>query len=447
MINIRGRFDRRRFNKLRFYRFGIASALVLFGMLAAIGLSSCAANALPLFHDRYIGFSVGKPAGWGINYLNGTISVQKDPSGKTTALVYPVRLKEDQSADQALSEYAAILGDVFQKADGNLQASPQGGSGDHAVMALSGEYKGAAIQGELRANRKGRDLLITGGWAPQADWSAQKSTILAVGQSYEKRPAAFLKLSRATGGGDTMGGATTTYQFALPEGWHVSGVTFRGIDLSLDAVTGVSFAYLTNGIGTVTTDQWIDFVFQGVGYTDIKYLAEQPLGQQSDAMGMGWQMVAKEYEATFKGTRVRGVATGAVSNIGFGYGYGSYSGMISLRQSTVSKWDEFSAITAAIQESIKITDAKAGQSLILPKNNPLDSSSVMGSWEYRNQVQDRASAKWSEAVMGYENVHSPTTGQTYQAPLNSWNATGSDGAGYYRPLPGGGQEKLDLDNP
>ena len=49
--------------------------------------------------------------------------------------------------------------------------------------------------------------------------------------------------------------------------------------------------------------------------------------------------------------------------------------------------------------------------------------------------------------MGYDNVQSPTTGQTYQAPLNAWNETGPDGPGYYRPLPGGSSEKLEQVNP
>ena len=53
------------------------------------------------------------------------------------------------------------------------------------------------------------------------------------------------------------------------------------------------------------------------------------------------------------------------------------------------------------------------------------------------------SEKWSEAILGYENVYSPTTGEHYQAPLNSYWESGPDGGGYYRELPGGGFEKLE----
>ncbi len=53
------------------------------------------------------------------------------------------------------------------------------------------------------------------------------------------------------------------------------------------------------------------------------------------------------------------------------------------------------------------------------------------------------SADWEGATMGFENVYSPTTGDHYTAPLNSYWPTGPQGGGYYRELPGGGgYEKL-----
>jgi hypothetical protein len=52
------------------------------------------------------------------------------------------------------------------------------------------------------------------------------------------------------------------------------------------------------------------------------------------------------------------------------------------------------------------------------------------------------SEKWSEAILGFENVYSPTTGDHYLASLESYWETGPQGGGYYRELPGGGFEKL-----
>ncbi len=52
------------------------------------------------------------------------------------------------------------------------------------------------------------------------------------------------------------------------------------------------------------------------------------------------------------------------------------------------------------------------------------------------------SEEWSEAILGFENVYSPSTGEHYLAPLETYWATGPDGGGYYREVPGGGYELL-----
>ena len=53
------------------------------------------------------------------------------------------------------------------------------------------------------------------------------------------------------------------------------------------------------------------------------------------------------------------------------------------------------------------------------------------------------SEKWSEAILGFENVYSPSTGTHYLAPLELYWETGPDGGGYYRSLPDSGFEKLE----
>ncbi|NMC79953.1 MAG: hypothetical protein GYA59_11375 [Chloroflexi bacterium] len=76
-----------------------------------------------------------------------------------------------------------------------------------------------------------------------------------------------------------------------------------------------------------------------------------------------------------------------------------------------------------------------------PTTADLDLESADASDQSANPEVD-LSENWGEAIMGYENVYSPTTGEHYLAPLNSYWAGGPDGGGYYRELPGGGYEKL-----
>jgi len=81
-------------------------------------------------------------------------------------------------------------------------------------------------------------------------------------------------------------------------------------------------------------------------------------------------------------------------------------------------------------------------SQLRPTTSSVDvSSSDPGSSSDNPEVS--LSDRWTEAIMGYENVYSPSTGDHYEAPLNSLWETGPEGSGYYRTLPGGGYEKLE----
>jgi len=92
------------------------------------------------------------------------------------------------------------------------------------------------------------------------------------------------------------------------------------------------------------------------------------------------------------------------------------------------------ALTAAI--SIRCV------SLLRPSTANLDLDLSDPSNKVDNPEVD-LSEKWSEAILGFENVYSPTTGEHYLAPLESYWETGPDGSGYYRDLPGSGFEKLE----
>lgn len=92
------------------------------------------------------------------------------------------------------------------------------------------------------------------------------------------------------------------------------------------------------------------------------------------------------------------------------------------------------ALTAAI--SIRCV------SQLRPSTSGVDLGSSDPSSSADNPEVD-LSEEWSEAILGYENVYSPTTGDHFMAPLDSYWATGPDGGGYYRELPGGGYELLE----
>jgi len=81
-------------------------------------------------------------------------------------------------------------------------------------------------------------------------------------------------------------------------------------------------------------------------------------------------------------------------------------------------------------------------SQLRPTTTNVDISSADASKKSDNP-EVSLSDKWTEAIMGYENVYSPTTGDHYEASTSSYWETGPEGGGYYRDLPGGGYEKLE----
>ncbi|MGA2667274.1 MAG: hypothetical protein ABSE91_04295 [Patescibacteria group bacterium] len=98
-------------------------------------------------------------------------------------------------------------------------------------------------------------------------------------------------------------------------------------------------------------------------------------------------------------------------------------------------WDSKGALALSSAISIRCV------SQLRPTTASVDYSSSDPSSAADNPEVD-LSDQWTEAIMGYEDVYSPTTGDHYEAPLNSYWAGGPDGGGYYRDLPNGGYEKL-----
>lgn len=87
----------------------------------------------------------------------------------------------------------------------------------------------------------------------------------------------------------------------------------------------------------------------------------------------------------------------------------------------LSRWDNSGALAQAAALSIRCTtQLKSSNS----GNTPSNSSD-------NDEASIDISDKWQEAIMGYENVYNPSTGQHWEAPTSSYWDTGPQGPGYY----------------
>jgi len=213
----------------------------------------------------------------------------------------------------------------------------------------------------------------------------------------------------------------------IPKGWTVTD-NESGIDIMnpADNNTGASGAVAVGWYGESNPDAFIEFMASQVGLTNINYLSVSDEGTIKDPItGFDWVMKTK----TFTCNNNQGISLKMKVSAGVINGYGQYIAMLSGFQTTPDKWDRWAPILERIASSIMITNPqKAGgiDKVRLPSAKDLanDSSPLMEAWEYRNQVEERTSHEFSDAIMGHESdLVSHSTGQSYTLPLSSYDPT------------------------
>ena len=383
--------------------------------------------ALPTVRDRFIGFRIGRPEGWKVDATGGAIVVKKDPAGKTLALIYPVVPKRGSGARELFRNYSRVLDATATADGGGLDFKVERAAGKRVEASVRGRFAGSAVSGRAAVSPVANELVVSAFWSPDSDRDGRQ--LAEITSCYRKEQGRPLRRRQGQ-----------FFALSLPEGWSVTGETRNGVDISSPArEAGVSFAYVTNIPGESTPEGFRDMTLRSLPSLEgVELSASQELGTTRDELGTEWSQQASEFTARFEGHEVRGVITIAVGNTQFG----SSGGIASIRVARANRYDEFAGVIAAIQRSIVVTaSGSPGAGVTLPPNRP-DDNPLTSSNEYRSGVEDRLSQDWQEAIMGYENVQSPSTGDRYQVPLNNYDPAGSDGPGYYRPLPGGGSEKL-----
>lgn len=96
------------------------------------------------------------------------------------------------------------------------------------------------------------------------------------------------------------------------------------------------------------------------------------------------------------------------------------------------KWKENSALTFNVALSMRCSAKLQPSNSSSASSNDGISDMIADSYEKKQSTLDEASSEWSEGMLGYENVYSPSTGDHYWAPIDSKWETGPSGPGYYR---------------
>ncbi|MBI4895375.1 MAG: hypothetical protein HY831_02675 [Candidatus Aenigmarchaeota archaeon] len=378
------------------------------------------------YQDNYQGFSLSKPNDWEVLSSSGVIIVRKNPDTTTAAIIYPVKLKKDLSNSEILEEYFNIIRNLVIDNGGKLDITEKNSNS----ASFSGVLDNQKLSGKIFVEKSGATAIYKMYWYTNID---DEPTLKNIINSYEKSIEMIkpLKVNRGS-----------YFSIPSPENWKITETT-NGIDaFDNDGLTGVSGAILVNAVGQTNPNDFIDFTLRSLNIENEELVSEGTYNSVQDNNGNEWYTKSKEFIYNYKGQKLRGIFSASVTN---GYGY-SFSAMMTLRQAPIEKWDEISPVLTQMESNFIILSASQTTAGVkLPSNHPADSSSIMSSWEYKNKVNDKVSNDWQETIMGYENTVSPSTGESYQMPFNSYSETGPEGPGYYRPLANGFTEKLNIE--
>lgn len=214
----------------------------------------------------------------------------------------------------------------------------------------------------------------------------------------------------------------------IPQGWEVNE-TESGIDIydpNDEMRTGVSSVAAIGWFGESSPDKFIAWALNQLGASNTNYLTESSEEIINEPLsGLPWTMKTKIF--TFTDSRDRDIKAKAAA--GVLNGYGQYIALMSAFQTTPDKWGKWALILERVAQSIVIINpSKVGgiDKVRLPTAADLanDSSPLMEAWEYRNQVGEKTSHEWSDAMLGQErDLVSPSTGQTYDRPLSAYDPT------------------------
>lgn len=217
-----------------------------------------------------------------------------------------------------------------------------------------------------------------------------------------------------------------------PKDWsHLTNDTATGADLFSPGKT----IHAGWGISPVNTGNYPPYSFPSIT-SFLKYW----LGYAFTGKFSGNSITLKSTHSLSYGFVERDFTTttgrkGTIIYKTYNFGSSTYVVSIYMADTTSSLWSSKGAQALYSAISIRcVSQARPStSSTSLSGSDPSSSS---------DNPEVSLSDKWTEAIMGYENVYSPTTGEHYEAPLDSYWATGPDGGGYYRSVPGGDYEKL-----
>jgi hypothetical protein len=378
---------------------------------AAHAASSSAACSLPLTHDVYEGFHIGVPVGWGLSSFNDTIAVAKGTSAAEMAVVYPALLARGLTPTSFYTSYIHTLQQTATQAGNALSFRLTSKVGQLPQAIVTGRVGHTAVQGRalvsVLPNRTAvstSQIVFSAYWAPTARLAVDSALLASIGGCYGPESGTLYRVFQ-----------DQAFAAPIPTGWQVADEGQDTIDITGDsgrALASYALMMLPPSDGATTPRLLLEKVFSLAQIKIGKIISSTDLPNQQESNGSVEGQEYLEFTGQFKGKAVHGLVY--VLSIAGSVGT---SGVMRLGMATADQWNAVNSGLIRVMTSIQ-------------HSSQLDEEQ----WQHITQQWqqfDQGEQQFDDVLRGVQEVQDPSTGTLYEAPYDTYNPSGPDGAGYY----------------
>lgn len=391
-----------------------------------------AAQTLTTTTDQTASVRVEHPAGWLVSSSTGAVVLRSDDCGSATVLFYPIVLQDRElQAEALLTAYLDALGKALAARSGSLTlGSIRHASETEASILFTGTACGSPIQGQASALLAGSRGLVKLAWTPATLAEDLQTTITAMLQRYRTvESGTFL----------VVGGSRL--EIAAPANWtrieQAQSIAVLG-EGSLVRTTVLPKA--ADVTFDVLFDTWIQLERDaGTALSDLVTVDSSLLADVPDSSDRAWQLGSRTITFTAGGVTSRAILTaGQTAELGD-------AALLVWRQAPADRWTAEASLLLAVEQSVQLLPNSgliAGEAgpFTLPRMIWDESPSPLLGLDYAGALRATRGTRWTELILDYERVRSPSEATTYLAPTTAVQlGTGT----YTHPSSTGTQETLE----
>jgi len=410
------------------------------------------------------GFAASMPNSWKASVNDwGLIKIGPNPEKTDEQMVFALTMiyPKDKTKDEVLSDAKKY----FEKSFENFEVSDQKNVDKYSSIICKIKYTGSDMTGVLNINGDKKSFFVSGFASPESQLKDNMPDLMKTLASFNydaklKNPNKISNLVNMVSWKDPKEAAFT---IDVPKGWSIDGGVVRPyIDAALKIVATsgdkgiqvenpyppiytipnevLSFAGFNEGSrynpsGGISQDMIVMSEKNAVSY--IETTLSKNLNLKVDSVKSRDDLVAKIPKFSYMTTPTAAEATlsgdGKIHKVvvieqGISVaGTGLWYVGLTHYWAPENKITQVEQIATAMDESFKLDQTwvkneqvqVAKRSQIISQTQSEISDIISSTFEYRSSTQDTLADKWSDAILGVQDVYNPSTGEDYTVPNTS----------------------------